>query len=160
HAAVEQRAGGLPRSGKLPRDPAVLLCPLPLRVGARAVVANAIGELELVDALVPVPSQRGEGGWDAGQVVLAHEADLQEHACAATTGRYPVRQLREEGGVCRPRLRDRAARVPQVIGSVRAQRREPLAELRIGKGEQRLRAVDGRIDRGVPPELELQARGF
>src|SRR5262249_12254111 len=80
HTAVEKRDGALPGDGELPRTKAVLLGPAALRVEGRAVVADGLGDLEVLRALAPEPGEGGERRRDARQVVLAHEGDVESHA--------------------------------------------------------------------------------
>ncbi len=77
--AVDQSLTALPRDSELATQPAVARRPLPLQEVRRAVVADLVGNLQMLCRLIPVVRDCGESGRRAREVLLEHKGHGEEH---------------------------------------------------------------------------------
>ena len=168
HAALDERAGDLPGDAELARDERVLDRPAPLAVVGCAVVADVLGDLQVVGRLGPVAADGGERGGGAGHVVLAHEAHRQLHAAVLVPACLdPL----DEGLVVRiarcAGLLQRALEIAQPQPGVAAALRQPVGQALVGDHRELLPARERGERRGVVAavvlelcELERERRAF
>ncbi len=158
-AAADEVAGGGGGDGELARDPAVSLRPIPFAVGGRAVVADGVGDIEVGDRLVPEAAQRGEGGGDAGEMMLADERDRELDALGFGGRRLePGGELDPGwGGAGTAGLERGGLELAEPIEACGPASGEPLLKRGLGQRRQPLGIFERR--QGILEKVELELEG-
>src|SRR5262245_48924342 len=73
NTAIEERGRAFPVHAKLRRDPPILFRPPALAVRGCPVVADLLGDRQVLRRLVPESTQRRQSGWSARELVLPNE---------------------------------------------------------------------------------------
>ncbi len=126
---------------------------------ARAVVANGVGDLELLHGPIPEPAQRGERGGDACEVVLPHEADVEQDAASLLLAFEFLDERLVERRLDLLRELEGERYVAHAIRCVRAEREQSLFRTVVEEGQELLAAHDRCARVGVATELELHGGG-
>ena len=159
HAAIQQNDGSFPGHRELTRYPAVLLGPVAFAVGGRAVVANDLGDRQMLGRQVPEVADGREGGRSAGLVMLADEVDRQFNAAARRAWlRNPVGELLKISVVGLPGEAGRCVEFAAVVGNLRPLNRQPLGVILLENRRQRGDRVKRDVRVAKLLQIDLQNR--